>query len=323
MKNSLAIAIALILFYACEPTNGSRMLSSSSGNINSLSVVIDNELWEGSVGEAARSVLAAPIYGLPQEEPLFTMRQMPPQVFTDFATKNRTVFKVETGKEAGTKFLKDVYAKPQVLILVTGNSSEEIINEINENAKRIVSAFKNAELKEKQRRIRISLHKNNSLEEKLGITMNFPSVYRIAKETDNFYWIRKDIKTGTMNLMVYEMPWGSISEGENAINDIIKMRDSIGKAYIPGPVDGSYMITEASYTPFLTKTIIDNKPALLTKSTWEVENAFMAGPFINYIIKDEINNRLIVAEGFTFAPSVEKRDHMFELEAIIQSLKIR
>jgi hypothetical protein len=48
----------------------------------------------------------------------------------------------------------------------------------------------------------------------------------------------------------------------------------------------------------------------------------MAGPFINYVIEDKLNNRLIVAEGFTFAPSIEKRDHVFELEAIIRSIKI-
>ena len=101
------------------------------------------------------------------------------------------------------------------------------------------------------------------------------------------------------------------------------MRDSIGETYIPGPIDGSYMITEASYTPFQSPTVIDNKTTLETRSTWEVKNAFMAGPFINYVIEDLQNNRLVVAEGFTFAPSVDKRNHMFELEAIIRSIKIK
>ncbi|MBT8274087.1 MAG: DUF4837 family protein [Bacteroidia bacterium] len=323
MKKVAVLALALMVLLACDNTGDKRLLSSSSGNINSLSVVIDNELWEGSVGESVRKVLAAPVYGLPQEEPLFSLRQMPPQVFTDFATKNRTVLKIESGKAADTKFLKDVFAKPQKLILVTGMSSKEIIDQIETNAEAIVSAFKTEELKEKQRRIRISLHKNNSIEEKMGLSIRFPSVYRIAKEEDNFYWIRKDIRTGSMNLMVYEMPLDAISKDENAITDIIKMRDSIGKAHIPGPVEGSYMITEAAYTPYLNQTIIDNKPTLETKSTWEVKNAFMAGPFINYIIEDKTNNRLVVAEGFTFAPSIEKRNQIFELEAIIRSIKIK
>ena len=83
------------------------------------------------------------------------------------------------------------------------------------------------------------------------------------------------------------------------------------------------MITEEAYTPFLNTTIIDNKPAFETKSTWEVKDAFMAGPFVNYAVKDEVNNRLIVLEGFVFAPSTAKRDYIFDLEAIIRSLKIK
>ena len=49
----------------------------------------------------------------------------------------------------------------------------------------------------------------------------------------------------------------------------------------------------------------------------------MSGPFINYWIEDEVNNRFLVAEGFVFAPSVEKRAYVFELEAIIQSISFQ
>jgi len=325
MKKIVTAVFAVILLAACD-TQGSkeqRILSSSSGNINSLSVVVDNELWQGSVGEKIREILGAPVYGLPQDEPLFAMRQMPTSVFSDFAAKNRIVLKIENNKQADTKFLKNVYASPQILILVTGNSISEINEQLDRNGEKIVSVLNNEEIKEKQRRINVSLNKNNNIEKALGLTINFPSAYRIAKEDNSFFWIRKDIKTGTMNLMLYALPFDAVSNGDDAINDIIRIRDSIGKIHIPGPVDGSYMITEEAYTPFLNKTIIDNKPALETRSTWEVKDAFMAGPFINYVVEDKINNRLVVLEGFTFAPSIEKRNHMFELEAIIRSLKIK
>lgn len=325
MKNTILTAFTILFLIACnnDSSKNKRILSASSGNINNLTVVIDNELWEGSIGEQIRSILGASVYGLPQEEPLFKMQQMPTLVFSGFATKSRIVLKIEKGKPANIKFLKNAFAKPQKLILVTGNTNTEINEQLIQNAEKIVAVFKNQEIKEKQRRINISLNKNNNIEKVLGLTINFPSVYRVAKEDKSFFWLRKDIKTGTMNILLYEMPLGSISEGDAAINDIIKMRDSIGKVHIPGPLDGSYMITEEAYTPYLNKTILDNKPVLLTKSTWEIKNAFMAGPFINYIIEDKTNKRLVVIEGFTFAPSVAKRDHMFELEAIIRSLQIK
>ena len=47
----------------------------------------------------------------------------------------------------------------------------------------------------------------------------------------------------------------------------------------------------------------------------------MAGPYVNYIIKDTLNKRNIVIEGFSFAPSESKRDYMFELNTIITTMK--
>jgi hypothetical protein len=321
MKQIIVLALSIFMLFGCE-SNNKIALSASSGNINDLSVVVDNDLWEGSIGESIRNVIGAPLYGLPQDEPLFTMRQMPTSVFTDFARKNRIVLKIEKGKDADTKFYENPYAKPQKMVVISGQTNKEIIDQINANAKKIIAVFKKEEIKEKQRRIAISLNKNNDIAKVLGVTIKFPSAYRVAAEDEHFFWLRRDIKKGSMNILLYEVPLSEISEGDKAINDVIKMRDSIGKAHIPGPLEGTYMITEAAYTPFLSKTTIDNKPAFETRSTWEVKDAYMAGPFLNYAIKDEAHQRYIVFEGFVFAPSVEKRDYMFEFEAIAKSLKI-
>ena len=318
----LTLTLIGLLLLSCNTSGDQRLISNSSGNINVLSVVVDNLLWEEQVGETIREVLAAPIYGLPQPEPTFSLRQMPPQIFTDFATRNRTVFKVEKGKDSDLKILKNVYAKPQTVVLVTGNTNSEIIDQINQNKERIISAFKTEEIKERQRRTKISPHKTPNIQNALNLNITFPSAYRIAQEDNGFFWLRRDIKTGTINLLLYELPLDSTIVDESSINEIIKIRDSIGKKYVPGPVEGTFMITEEAYTPFVSKTIIDNKPTLVTRSTWEVKNAFMAGPFINYIIEDKQNNRFVVAEGFTYAPSVDKRDYMFELESIIRSIQI-
>ena len=316
--------LSISLLTSCSNgTKSKRILSSSSGNINSLSVVADNDLWASRIGDEIRDVFSAEVIGLPQQEPLFTMRQIPPMVFTDFATKNRTVLKIERDSFANTKILKNVYATPQTVVVISGNSAKEIIGEIKKNAERIILTFKSTEIKEQQRRMGKSLFEDKSIENALGLTINMSSAYRIAKQDENFFWLRRDIKNGDANLMIYQTSLDAVSDGENAINDIIKMRDSIGKIHIPGPIEGSYMITEEAYTPFLNTTIIDNKPAFETKSTWEVKDAFMAGPFVNYAVKDEVNNRLIVLEGFVFAPSTAKRDYIFELEAIIRSLKIK
>ena len=83
------------------------------------------------------------------------------------------------------------------------------------------------------------------------------------------------------------------------------------------------MITEEARTPVVKEVTIGGKKAYETRGTWEVFGAFNAGPFLNYSIIDEKNNRVLVVEGFNYAPSVNKRDFVFELEAILKTSKIK
>lgn len=323
MKIIYAFVFSLILFTSCNNGKGQRIIPGSNGNINDLLVVVDNLLWEDSVGETIRDVVAAPVPALNQEEPLFSLRQMPPMVFDGFATKSRIILKIEKGGPAGMVIKNDVYARPQTVVVVSGKTDQEINDQLEVNGDKIIAAFKKEELKENQRRIKISLMDDAPLEKALGVKLKFQTAYRIAKQDKDFFWIRKDIPTGTMDIMIYEVPLNTIKKGDSAIVDIVRMRDSIGKVHIPGPVEGSYMITEEAYTPYLYETKLDGKPTYETKGIWDVKNAFMSGPFVNYAIEDTANNRYLVIEGYVFAPSVEKRDNIFELEAIIKSIEIQ
>lgn len=333
MRYLIFSVLALTLLMSCgDKKPNQKFLPDASGAMNNVSVVTENDLWDGSIGEAIRGVLAKPIYGLPQDEPMFTISQIPPAVFSDFVTKNRTILKIQTNKDAGITITDDVYARPQKVIVVSGKTKDEIINVLNTNASKIIETFRNAELTERQRQMAKSPHSFTSIKEKLGLTIQFASIYEAAKETENFFWFRKDITTGHSHIMLYELPFDAIKRNDSTVTQIIKIRDSIGKAYFKGRLDGtvnangetvkSYMITEDAYTPFHGETILDNKPAFETKGLWELTNDFMGGSFINYTIEDKVNKRWVGIEGFVFAPSVEKRNYMLELESVIKSLKV-
>ncbi|MEZ4801560.1 MAG: DUF4837 family protein [Gelidibacter sp.] len=320
---AISTLLIFLVFNCNDKSSNQRLVSTSSGNINNLLVVVDNLLWEDTVGEAIRDVFAAPVPALNQEEPLFNISQMPTQVFSGFATKNHIVLKIEKGKPAGTSISNDVFAKPQTLVVVSGKTNQEIINQMKSNAEKIIEAFKIEEIKEKQRRIRLSLHDTKEIKEQLGVDIKFPTAYRIATHDNNFFWIRKDIATGNVDFMIYQVPLNQIHKTDSTmVSDIIRMRDSIGKAHIQSSIEGAYMITEEAYAPYVFDTTIDGKPTIETKGLWDMKNAFMSGPFINYAIEDKAHNRYVVVEGYVFAPSVEKRDYIFELEAILKSVKI-
>lgn len=324
MKRLLAIISLVFILTGCEnDKKDAVVLTNSSGNINNLTVVMSNELWNGEVGEAVRRNLAAPVDGLPQEEPLFSMNQMPPEAFSGFARKNRLFLQVQKNTDSTIKMVENAFARPQKGVLITGQTNDEIISLIEENSDKIIYNFKQTEIKEQQRRIKKSLMNDDKLEEALGVSLNLPTAYRYAKETDDFFWIRKDIPHGSMEILVYELPIRTIQKDTNTIANIIAMRDSIGKTHIPGRLDGSYMITEAAYAPYLFESQIDGKFAWESKGTWEVQGDFMGGPFLNYAVMDEENDRIVVLEGFAFAPSARKRNNMLELEAILKSARIK
>lgn len=324
MRSLYIVLFALSIALTSCNESGIRdksLLTNSVGNINVLQIVTPNDLWNGVVGEAIRNNFAAPTDGLPQDEPLFSMNQMPPEAFEGFARSNRLFLYVVLSDEDKVTIAENEYAKPQSGAVIKATSEEKLVELINANSAKIIEIFKASEIKERQKRTAISLMKNDSLRKVMGVSLKVPSAYRIATATDNFFWLRKDLKDGTTNILVYEVPLSMIKNDTTAVADIIKIRDSIGSKLLPVEDDGQF-ITEDAYAPYLFETSIDGKFAYETKGTWEVKGAWMGGPFINYAVRDEKNNRYLILEGFTYAPSVGKRDLQFELESILRTAKL-
>ena len=311
------ILIAALLFISCN--DGTKIVLASSGNLNEISIVVEDQLWEGSVGKALTNILSKPIYGLPQQEPLFKLRQIPPRVFSGFVTKSRTIIIIENNKQKHTRLLLNKYASPQTVIVVSGMTSREIIEELKKHSKKIINNIKEAEIKEKQRRIRKSLNSSQVLDSIFKIKLNYPSIYRVAAVDRNFVWLRKDTKSGSVNLSVFQTPLKT-----NRLNTekIITIRDSVSKQKIPGPTKETYMSTETQYKPVLVPTKIRKYKGLEVRGLWEVKKQFMGGPFINFSVVDSINNRILFFDGFVYSPGTEKASYIFEIEAIIKSLKI-
>lgn len=313
--------VTLVSLLACK-NNTTVYKPGSSGNINTVTVVIENSLWSSSVGDAIRGAFAAELIGLPQQEPIFSLKQIPLNTFSDFTRESRNILLVQKTKKDAFSLSYDQFAKPQVVAKLSGASEKNIIESIIENKGRIINEIKKNDLKEKQRRMKISPLKSKDLKALLSIDLIMPSAYELFKKDKNkTIWFQKKTKKGSVNILAYELstkdPLSSYS-----LDKIIRTRDSVGRAFVPGRNKNSYMITEEAYRPYLSQTKVSGLTAIETKGTWEVKNDFMAGPFLNYIIQDTLNQRNIVLEGFVFSPSSKKRELVFELEAIFKSLKI-
>ena len=312
MKKTAIVLFFLINTLSCSD-NQQKLLPASSGNINNISVVTSDELWDGAVGEVIRENFGRPIYGLPQIEPVFSLSHIPSKVFSGFATKSRTILKIDVSENEGVFNFKNTYASPQRIIQITANSSKKITEIINENLNSIYSTMYFNEIQEKQRRISKNLNKTEAIKNNTGVSLKFPSAYRVAKADTNFVWIRRDIETGSVNLFIHRQT--NLTE-----QSIIEKRDSISKIYIPGPVENTYMSTDLIYTPYTQEISLGGNQVFETRGLWEIEGQFMAGPFLNFQIKLG-DDDFIMLDGFVYSPGSTKREYIFELEAIMRSLK--
>ena len=277
--------------------------------------------WDSRLGENTRNVIGDIYQGLPIDEPNFKFFHTAPKQFSAFSRHSRNIVYFQKDTTNKFRIYKNLYSKPQLFFLIQGEDEDILINYLNENKSLIINTIKDGERKEKIRRIKKSPSKSNILRNKMGISLIYPSVYKKVKDTLNFVWLEKQILKGTLNIISYRLPLKALSDSPK-LNEVIRVRDSIGKLHIPGRLEGTHMITEQDYRPYFYKLKSDKKITFQTKGIWEVKNDFMGGPFVNYILKDERSSEWVVVEGFAFAPSVSKRDYMFELNSILSTISI-
>ncbi|MDO6743186.1 DUF4837 family protein [Tenacibaculum soleae] len=326
----IILLVLVFIGMSCKSGAGKEgyILPTSNGNTNKIMVVVKGADWQGKLGDQIRKVFGEHQVGLPQPETLLSVSQIDPVGFSSFMRHGKAILTLKEGEKEAITIENNRYASPQIIVHVTAKNKQGLINVLNTRGKEIIKLFKDEDIKFTQR-----LFKKDRIDEtafktinNIGLTLDIPKRFRLVEDTGEFIWFRQHLKSGiargdgTNNILIYSVPLGD----ENAVADnITAVRDTIGKKYIPGSKEGMYMITEQAYTPFTFDAEIDDKKAYETRGKWEVKNDFMAGPFINYTIVDKKNNRLIIFEGFTYAPSVNKRDFLFELEAIAKSMKIK
>lgn len=325
MKKIISFIVLSILLLSCVG-NDKMILKDSIGKINKVMVVAKTSDWTGDIGQEIRNSFGELMVGLPQSESILSVSQVAPNGFSSMMKASRNILVISEGNPSNFSVKQNVYAKPQTIIYVQGKNDAEIIEVLKQRKEEIRRIFLDSDIKFTQSIFKKDVTKETyKTLQNLGLSLTIPSKFRTVDDTGEFLWLRNHLtsgiaKTGSNNILVYSVP---LEDKTNVADRIVAIRNAIGKKYIPGSdPETMHMITEEAYTPFTFDAIIDGKKAFETRGKWEVKNDFMAGPFLNYTILDEANNRLVIVEGFTYAPSVKKRAFVFELEAIAKSLKI-
>lgn len=292
------------------------------GKINSVSVIIDDQLWNGEVGDSLRNKFASPVIGLQDEEPLFVLNQYPVKLLDGFLTKSRNIIVVKKDIKNDFSIKENESSNPQILIRFSGRTVKDLIDSIEVKAPQITKMIRDSEIRSIQSQIYINKSETNDINEQFGVDVKIPVKFKTVLKGKKFLWMKKEINGGNLSIIAYQLPFKRLKDTTNIISSIVKVRDSIGGIYIHGSKKRTRMLTETDFTPYLDKITLSNHVAYETKGTWNLKNAFMSGPFVNYAIVDEKRKRVVVLEGFCYAPFKGKSDLMLELEAIIKTIKL-
>ena len=315
------LASAVMVFGGCKG-NGT-LLPNVSGKAGEIIVAMDKNDWDGNLGSTTRTILAADYPFLPQQEPLFSLSNVPVTGFADLFKVHRNLlfFNISESDQSGVVYKNDVWAHPQCVIQVTAPTSDSAAVILKENSERIINSFEQAE---RDRIIANSIRYEEhsippAVKEMTGGSPHFPSGFKLRKKTSDFLWISDDKQYVTQGVFIYRYP---AAENDNfSMENIIAHRDAALRENVPGMFENTYMITSDAVTPAVNYIRFRGRQFAETRGLWEVYNYFMGGPFVSHSFYSKDGQYIIVLDGFVYAPKYDKRQYLRQVEAIMYSFE--
>ncbi len=320
-----------LIFISCEnvnkepkQTNRSFLVPMSSGNPYEVMVVADDSIWDGYAGRALDVVLNKPLKGLPQEESTFHVSRITPDNYDRITNLFRNIIIFKIGREYSEprfRLLRDEFSSPQMIMTIQGPSVSEVSTFITEQTDFIIKFFSDEEINRAAREFHDehNIKFAKKVKEMFGCEFYIPVDINKMKIGDNFIWASNDALTGIQNIVIYSYPYATEKVFRHGV--YIALRDSFMKANIPGGKPNQYMATDKDHVDVKNITV-RGEFAQEARGLWHMENDAMGGPFVAHSMIDTINNRVIVAEGFVYAPDKMKRTMIRRLEAALYTLRM-
>lgn len=316
--------ITLFTFLSC---NDGSVKPSSAGKAGELLVVIDTALWNSEPGALIRDSIAPPFIGLPQSEPMFRLINVAEYDFKNILQLHRNILYITTGDSTGNenynlKESRDIWADRQLVLKLSARDGRWLEAAILTFGSTIRDKFVNADRERMiagYRKLK-SVAVETELRERFGIRMPATKEFYVATSDENYCWIRRETEHVSVGIQVARVPYTSDSIFQPS--GIIAIRDSVSRIRIPGPSQGTYMVTEMKYPPVGSVMSIAGNYAYVVKGLWKTRGDFMGGPFTTYMIHDNERSDLLFIDTFIYSPKFDKAEYVRQLDAIVYGLEL-
>ena len=320
MKRFLPFLAAMCLLAACK--GGAPLLPSVSGKAGEVLVVMEKAQWDDALGAATRELLATECPYLAISEPLYTLVNIAPGAFGDLFKVHRNIvlFNLSPAVDSTCVYYrKDMWAQPQCVVQLNAPDGDAALALLSEAGENILGAIEQAE---RDRVIRNTLlYEEASIYAAVapvfGGSPHFPSGYKLRKLTDDFAWIADDKQHTMQDVLIYRYP--SSGECDFDKEAILRHRNEMARANVPGMYDNTWMTTSESFPVTVSYLSYRGRKFVQTRGYWEVENDYMGGPFVSHSFYSPDGKFIIVAEAFVYSPKYDKRQYLRQVESLLYS----
>ena len=309
----------LFLLLACTSpsTEKKKSVTASVQSAPYELLVVANKEWlQTTAGKSLMDIVESEVVGLPQYEPSFRCTKINPAAFDGTFKMYGSVVVADIGNkypQAELRVSKDVYCHPQLIIFLTA-PNDKAFTELATNRKEQILDMLNEHEFARGRQALAKRHStivDKQAQKQFGVSIHVPDDIDEIKVGQNFFWASAGQQDFKLNVCMYTLPLTDLT-----LNGFIQARDSVMKINIPGGHEGQWMETDSRTVSCTVQT----QNILIIRGLWDIRNDAMGGPFVSYVQKDEAHQRLLITEGFVFAPQTKKRALIRELEAALQTL---
>lgn len=323
--------ICAVSLCGCKKTIDEMVKPEASGGPYEVYFVMPSELRGSALNDTLLEIFEYPMECTPNGDEYFKVHYLSPENFSKQVIRivgNVVLIDVDpsNASEPFVTIEREKYAKTQVIVKMHAKTQESLAEYIPQIQEGLRQLFVNVELK---RRIAIyeetSNHRQGDRLMKLqNVSMLIPeSIYTpgVGKSDSTFFWVTDNGMAKESHLVVYSIPY--TDQNVFSLEGAVAVRDSVMKANIEGGGEGSFMTTNKNVVlPEYKALNVGGKYIGELRGMWRMENGLMAGPFVCHIRLDELNKRVVFAEGFCYAPNDGKRLLIRNLEAALYTLKL-
>lgn len=332
LSKIVTFALIVLAFVGCREfhtlsKDGKKPIQ---GGAYEVLVVCDNSEWESPLGTKLRELLEQPVEMLNQNEPMFNVLRITSGDLRHLLLQHRNILKVVISDKVAQAQINaqyDLDAAPQIVLTFQAPTQKAALEYLEANGDALTKVL---EIAERNRTIAYAEKHNvkvlnDLLHREFDIDAKIPKGYELRSQSENFLWASYEFPSASQGFFCYSYPYRG--KGSLTADYLVAMRNSFAKR-IPGPSDGSYMITVEQIPdaegkgvlplrPLYRSVVVNGREWIEMRGFWDVENDYMGGPFVSYTTVNDATNEVFTIDCYVFSPKYGKRNFLRPLEHLV------